>query len=190
MTSQDAKLHDRSACRGADGVEASQKFWVAVYTRPRSEKKAALELGKAGIETYIALQKQLRLWSDRTKLIETVVIPMIIFAHVNEKDILTIKKHPLVIKVLCYPGRIVPAHIPTHQIDSLKQLMAQTRNPVEFIGGKFSANDKVIVVKGSLKGLVGCVKEAGEDTTTVWIGVDLLGGVTVKLKTSNLAHHE
>ncbi len=44
--------------------EACSKFWIAAYTRPRSERKAAQELAKLGIETYVPVQKQMRLWSD------------------------------------------------------------------------------------------------------------------------------
>lgn len=41
-----------SSAIGADDREAHPKFWIAVYTRPRSEKKAA----KMGITTYVPTQ--------------------------------------------------------------------------------------------------------------------------------------
>ena len=59
-----------SPANGADDREAYQKNWVAVYTRPRSEKKAAEELNKAGIEVYLPIQKQIRQWSDRKKALK------------------------------------------------------------------------------------------------------------------------
>lgn len=52
---------------GTDDHEAHSKIWIAVYTRPRSEKNVANELSKSGIETYLHIQKQLRIWSDRKK---------------------------------------------------------------------------------------------------------------------------
>ena len=57
-----------SAVIGTDECEARSKFWIAVYTRPRSERKAVSELNKLGIETYLPVQKQLRKWSDRKKI--------------------------------------------------------------------------------------------------------------------------
>lgn len=51
----------------ADGREARSKFWIAAYTRPKSEKKAAVELAKSGIEIYVPIQTQIREWSDRRK---------------------------------------------------------------------------------------------------------------------------
>lgn len=191
MSAQDDNLtRMNSSVDGTDDREARSKFWIAAYTRPRSEKKVASELAKLGIETYVPIQKQLRTWSDRKKHIDVVVIPMVIFANINENDILTVKQHSLVIRVLSYPGRRAPVHIPQIQIDNLKILSGQTQDSVEFIGDNYSTKDKVIVVKGALRGLVGEVKEVLDEITTLWIGVDLLGGAIVRLKTSELEHYE
>lgn len=179
-----------SSVDGTDDREAYSKFWIAAYTRPRSEKKTASELAKLGIETYVPIQKQIRTWSDRKKYIDVVVIPMVIFANINENDILSVKQHSLVIRVLSYPGKREPAHIPQIQIDNLKILLGQTKDSVEFIGDNFSTKDKVLVVKGALRGLIGEVKEVLNEITTLWIGVDLLGGAIVRLSTSELEHYE
>lgn len=68
-----------------DDREARSKFWIAAYTRPESEKKAASELSKI-MKTYVATQTPIRQWSDRKKEIESVVIPMVIFAEVSSED--------------------------------------------------------------------------------------------------------
>ena len=86
---------------GTDDREARSKFWVAAYTRPKSEKKAALELAKAGIETYVPVQTQMKQWSDRKKKVDVVVIPMVLFANIAPENVLDIKKHPLIINLLC-----------------------------------------------------------------------------------------
>lgn len=191
MISQGFNLTEpKSSVNGTDEREAHPKFWIAAYTRPRSEKKAASELRKSGIETYVPVQKQLRLWSDRKKLIDVVIIPMVIFAYVSMDDILTIKRNPLIIKILSFPGQKMPAHIPTIQIENLKLMLAQYEEKVEFLQGNFSAKDKVIVVNGSLRGLIGEVKEVNNDTTTVWVAVDILGGTIIKLENRILKHYE
>ena len=98
---------------GTDDREACSKFWIAAYTRPRSEKKAALELSKFGIETYVATQKQLKIWSDRKKYVDVPVIPMVIFVNITGNQILRVKQHPLIIKIISQPGKNALAHIPT-----------------------------------------------------------------------------
>lgn len=51
-----------SSVNGTDDREARPKFWIAAYTRPRSEKKAASELSKI-MTTYVATQTQIKQWS-------------------------------------------------------------------------------------------------------------------------------
>lgn len=83
-----------SPVNGTDDREARSKFWIAAYTRPRSERKLAQELSKLGIETYIPIQSQLHQWSDRKKKIDIMIIPMIVFAHITEDDVATIRTRP------------------------------------------------------------------------------------------------
>lgn len=171
-----------------DDREARSKFWIAAYTRPRSEKKAALELRKNGIETYVPIQKQLRTWSDRRKFVEIPVIPMIIFAKISEEDIQIIREHSLIIRIISQPGIKVPAHIPTDQIDKLKYMLGQSEIPVSFENGYFKSDDIVTIVRGSLIGLIGQVKDVKDDMTEVWVSIDLLGGAIIKIKGTELEH--
>ena len=46
-----------SSINGTDDREAHPKFWNALYTRPRSEKKVKEILDKMGIEIYLPIQK-------------------------------------------------------------------------------------------------------------------------------------
>ncbi len=175
-----------SAVDGTDGREACSKFWVAAYTRPRSEKKAASELGNIGIEIYVPIQKQLKTWSDRKKYMEVPVIPLIIFAHISDEDIIKIKSHSLIIKIISLPGKKGPAHIPNSQIEKLKFMLGQTEVPVSFEQDHFKSEEIVEIVRGSLKGLIGRVKAVKDDMTEVWISIDLLGGAVMKINSTEL----
>ena len=84
------------------------------------------------------------------------------------------------------PGHKEPSKIPNSQIENLKFMLGQTEIPVDFSLDKFSTDDKVIVTRGNLKGLVGEVKEIKNDMTILWIAVDLLGGAIIKIKSSDL----
>lgn len=184
----DLNTHCVTPVNGTDDREARSKFWVAAYTRPRSEKKSALELSKIGIETYVPIQKQLKMWSDRKKLVDVPVIPMIIFACISEENILMIKAHSLVIKIISLPGKKEPAQIPSAQIENLKFMLNQTDIPVSFEQGHFDTDDVVKIVRGKLKGLVGQVRAVKEDMTELWMSIDMLGGAIMKIKSSELEH--
>ena len=108
-----------SPANGTDDRVAHSKFWIAAYTRPRSEKKAAKELVNMGIYVYLPTQIQLRNWSDRKKKIEVAIIPMVLFAYVSDAELDTIRNNHLIIRVLTYPGSCEVAHIPSEQVEKL-----------------------------------------------------------------------
>lgn len=185
-THKGIKKECATPANGTDDREARSKFWIATYTRPKSEKKAAAELAKFGIETYVPIQTQIRDWSDRRKKVEVVVIPMILFAKVTVENILTVKKHPLIINVLGYPDRKEPAHIPEDQIINLKYMLNDADSPVTFIERPFNLTDTVKVTRGSLMGLVGKVEKITEGKTKLIVCIDMLGGAMVEIASNDL----
>lgn len=180
-----------SPVNGTDDREARSKFWIAAYTRPRSEKKAATDLAKGtminpGIETYCPTQTTIKQWSDRKKKVETVVIPNIIFAHVDEADFTIVERNPLIVRVLRYPGQKEPAHIPDSQISQLKFMLQESDDPVEFVDREYKLNDFVEVVRGNLKGLVGLITKLPNGKSKLVLLIDLLGGVMVTIDSGDV----
>lgn len=185
-THKGIKKECAAPANGTDDREARSKFWIAAYTRPKSEKKAAVELAKSDIETYVPIQTQIREWSDRRKKVEVVVIPMILFAKVAAEDILTVKKHPLIINVLGYPGRKQPANIPEEQIFNLKYMLKDADSPVTFIEHPFNLTDTVRVTRGNLVGLIGKIERITEGKTKLVVCLDMLGGAMVEIDSEDL----
>ena len=95
-----------SSVNGTDDREACPKFWIALYTRPRSEKKVRAYLDSIGVENYLPVQNQLRQWSDRKKMVEVVVIPMIIFVRTESQNLSNLLRNPLIIKSLNLMGGV------------------------------------------------------------------------------------
>ena len=52
---------------------------MAVYTRPRAEKKVNGRLEEKGYTTYLPLKKTKRQWSDRVKIVELPLISSYVF---------------------------------------------------------------------------------------------------------------
>ncbi|MDE6523214.1 MAG: UpxY family transcription antiterminator [Muribaculaceae bacterium] len=171
---------------GTDDREAYPKFWIAAYTKPRSEKKAASELTKLGIETYVATQYQIRQWSDRKKKVEIVVIPSIIFAQIFEEQLTSILFHRNILKVITRPGEKKAAKIPSVQIDKLKFILGQTEIPVLFDPNLFSVHNTVRVVRGPLNGLEGEVIHCNNDSSELIVQIDLLGGARMTIDKKEL----
>lgn len=171
-----------------DDREACSKFWIAFYTKPRCEKKAAQELRSRGIEIYIPIQIQIHKWSDRRKKIEVPIIPMVVFAKVDECQIQTISHHSHVIRIISHPGEIKAAHIPEIQINNLKFILGQSDIPVEFDSIPFKIDDTVEVIRGYFKGLKGEIHECSDGITELIVRIDLLGGAKLKINKLDLIH--
>lgn len=170
-----------SPVNGTDGREARQKFWIAAYTKPRSEKKTASELIELDIETYVATQFQIHQWSDRKKKVEIVVIPSIIFAQIFEEQLTSVLFHRNVLRVITRPGEKKAAKIPSVQIEKLKFILGQTEIPVLFDPNIFSVHNTVRVVRGPLMGLEGEVVHCKYGTPELIVQIDLLGGARMTI---------
>lgn len=175
-----------SAVNGTDDREARSRSWIAIYCRPRSEKKVAGSLVKKGVEIYLPIQKQLRKWSDRIKKIDVIIIPMIVFVENSSIQLSEITKIPNVIKILSSPGSNFPAVISDDEISKLKFILGQSDTPVEYDPSIFKVDDTVRVVRGNLMGLTGKVLEAGDDLAELIVHLPLLGGAKLKIEKVNL----
>ncbi len=173
---------------GTDDREARSKFWIAFYTKPRCEKKTAQELKSRVIEIYVPIQIQIHKWSDRRRKIEVPIIPMVVFAKVDECQITTISQYTHVIKIISLPGEKKAAHIPEIQINNLKFILGQSDTPVEFDSIQFKIDDTVEVIRGYFKGLKGEIHECSDGTTELIVRIDFLGGAKLKINKLDLIH--
>lgn len=164
----------------------TDKFWVAAYTRPRSEKKVRTEFTKLGIKTYVPIQKQIRQWTDRKKIIDVVVIPMIIFAYIGENNINIVKNNPLIINILSMPGSKSITHIPDKQIERLQFILGQSDYTVEFETGLFSIRDNVRIIRGNLCGVCGEVMNVYDNKALIVVKIDGLGGAKLTVNKQDL----
>lgn len=179
-------LKNNSPVNGTDDREARSKFWIAIYTRPRSEKKVAKRLSNLCIENYVPTQIKVSQWSDRKKKIETVIIPSLVFAKIDQSQMLDIKKLPLTVRILSKPGESNVAIIPEKDIDKLKFILGQTEIPVSYDGNNFVEQDSVRIIRGPLMGMTGKIIKNVDDKSEILIGIDFLGGARVKIDKINL----
>ncbi len=166
---------------GTDDREARPKFWVAACTRSRSEKKACAAISKLGLEYYLPTQTHIRQWSDRKKKVEVAVIPMTIFVNLTESDILTVKRLPLIFRLLSMPGSDKVARIPSDDIDKLKFILGQSESPVDFDTSAFHINTNVRVVRGPLMGLEGQVISSDNESSEIIVRIGILGGARMSI---------
>ena len=151
-------------------IESSEeKYWFALYTKPRSEFKAEQQLIGVSIENYLPTVTRLKQWSDRKKRITTPLLNGYIFILANEADRLTSIEQPAIVRCIFDSGR--PARIPDWQIDKMKKLLETDQDVI--VQNGIVPGAKVIIKSGSFEGVRGTVIE-GEAGKSISVSIDLL----------------
>lgn len=169
---------------GAVGVPATK--WFVAIVNSRHEKSAADRLRETGVETYVATQREMRVWANgRRRRIDRVVIPSTVFVRCTEKERRVIVTLPFINRFMVNRtadsgGLNKPvAVIGDAEIDRLKFMLGNSDTPVGFAPTEFRVNDNVRVVRGNLRGLQGEIRRNSDGTHTLVVSLSLLGGATV-----------
>ena len=102
------------------------KKWFAVYTKPRFEKRVTEILNRKRIENYCPINKVLRQWSDRTKLITEPLFPYFVFIKIAESELSSLKQIDGVVNFVYWLGR--PAIIRNSEIGAIRQFLDEHYN--------------------------------------------------------------
>jgi transcription antitermination factor NusG len=132
--------------------QATEEKWYAVYTHPRAEKQVYQRLEETGVDAYLPMQKTIRQWSDRRKLVEKPLLSSYVFVKVIQKNFPLVYRTYGVVKFVSFEGQ--PVAIPQKQIDTLR-LLIDSNADIEVSSEKFEKGDNVEVVSGALAGLTG-----------------------------------
>ncbi len=132
------------------------KRWLAVYTRPRWEKKAARLLEERGIECYCPLNKIRRKWSDRIKVVEEPLFKSYVFVKIADEHRLPVRTTAGVINFVYWDGK--PAVIKEKEIEAIKRFLDEYEN-VEAYPVGIKVNQRVRITNGSFMDLEGKVVE-------------------------------
>ena len=98
--------------------------WLAVYTRPRWEKKVNQLLSEKGVESYCPLNKVRRRWSDRMKIVEEPLFKSYVFVKVNDEDRSVVRMTAGVINFVYWEGK--PAVIKEKEINAMIKEIEKT----------------------------------------------------------------
>lgn len=175
--------------QGLDGaVGVPEAKWFVAIVNSRHEKKVAENLQETGVSSYVATQKEMKVWKNgKRKTVDRVVIPSVVFVNCTEKERRQIVGLPFIYRFMvnrsAESGTLNKpiAVIPDLQIRKLQFMLGQSDLPVNFVPSAFKVKDNVRVIRGSLKGLYGQIMENSDGTHTLTVGLELLGGAAVKI---------
>lgn len=121
--------------------------WLAVYTKPRWEKKVNKLLQEKGVESYCPLNRIRRKWSDRIKTVEEPLFKSYVFVKVNELDRTAVRMTNGVINFVYWDGK--PAVIKEKEINAIRRFLDEYEN-VEVQAMDLKINQRVLVTGGPL----------------------------------------
>jgi transcription antitermination factor NusG len=144
----------------------NNSFWYVVYTKPRWEKKIAQKLTQHSIENYCPLNKQLRQWSDRKKIILEPLFKGYIFIKIDEDKKWQINKIDGILNYVYWLGK--PAKIRENDIETIKRFLEDFENiAIEY--NSHTVGKNVIVTKGVFMNYKGIVLEVSGNNVKVLI---------------------
>jgi transcription antitermination factor NusG len=130
--------------------------WYAVNTRPRWEKKVAQILDVKGIENYCPLNKVVKQWSDRKKIIYEPLFKCYVFVKIEEEKKWDLKRIDGILNYVYWLGK--PAKIKDEEINTIKKFLNEFSDvSVEQLG--LQVNQKVRIKQGVLMNYQGILLE-------------------------------
>ena len=119
------------------------KSWLAAYVRLYHEKKTRDRLTAMGIESFLPVQEEIHQWSDRRKKIERVVIPMMIFVHVDPAERAEVLTLSSVSRYMVLRGQSTPAVIPDEQMERFRFMLDYSEEAIEVCSSPLAPGEQV-----------------------------------------------
>ena len=148
--------------------------WLALYSRPRWEKKVNQLLIEKGLESYCPLNKVRRKWSDRVKVVEEPLFKSYVFVKVSDEDRTEVRMTPGVVNFVYWDGK--PALIKEKEINAIKRFLNEYEN-VEVQAMDLRPEQRVKIITGPLMDQEG--KILSVNRKIVKVAIDSLGYVLV-----------
>lgn len=132
-----------------------EKKWHAIYTKSRCEKKVASVFRRRDVEHYCPLNRVMKQWSDRKKIILEPLFISYVFVRTTDQEMSFIKQlSGDIVNFVYWLGR--PAVIKDHEIDAIKKFLGEYTN-VRAEKTNVKVNDSVRILEGPLYSIEGKV---------------------------------
>ena len=155
-------------------MSSLSKKWLAVYTRPRWEKKVNQLLQEKGTESYCPLNKIRRKWSDRVKVIEEPLFKSYVFVKISDEERTQVRMTPGIVNFVYWNGK--PAVIKEKEIATIRRFLDDYEH-VEADPMDIKINERVKITTGPLMDQEGKVLSVRHKTAQV--AIDSLGYMLV-----------
>lgn len=178
---------------GDDGEAMANTHWYAACVRMNCEKRFQTDIEeffkKEGhpLETWIAVQKQIRLNSRGKRVVrEIVVLSTFVFVRVRKAHLNAIRFRSDVYRMLSEPGTNVPYVIPDKQIEDVRRVIDS--GAAEILNHTIVKGDKVRVIDGELTGVVAYVQRVQRKTVVIACEIRNVIGAAIEISRDQIEY--
>jgi len=136
---------------------SKQLSWYAVYTKPRWEKKVAKLLDENGVENYCPLNKVVKQWSDRKKVVMEPIFKSYVFVRVEDKEKWDLKNISGILNFVYW--LVKPAVVRDEDIDTIRKFLNEFGEVTVSEIAQLKVNAKVRVKQGIMMNYQGLLVE-------------------------------
>lgn len=154
--------------------------WLVVCVQSNREKKTYERLTALGFEAFLPLQEEVHRWSDRSKKVQRVVIPMVVFVRLDPIEYIQVLRLPSVNRFMVLRGESAPALIPDSQMERFRFMLDYSEQAVEMCSEHLQPGEQVKVIKGPLIGLTGELMTM-DGKSKVAVRINMLGAALVEV---------
>lgn len=161
----------------------TDKKWLAIYTKPRWEKKVYRLLSEKGIITYCPLNMVYKKWSDRIKKVEEPLFKSYLFVQVSPSEQSAVRMTDGVLNFVYWVGK--PAVIRPEEIDAIRRFLNEYEEVEALPQPSLAPGSQVMVNAGIMMGATGIVEKM--DNKWAEVRIDSIGYILrAKVPTSKL----
>lgn len=151
----------------SSAMSENNAYWYAVYTKPRWEKKVSKLLEEKGIENYCPLNKVIKQWSDRKKVVLEPVFKSYVFVKIAENLKWDLKKVNGILNFVYWLGK--PAVIKEEEIIVIKKFLNEFGDVQVEEQNRLTINSKVRIKQGVMMNYHGMLIELSGNKAKVRI---------------------
>lgn len=133
-------------------LHPTEKRWFAIYTNYKREKIVAKDLTKQGITAYLPIQKLVRQYQRKRKVVQLPLINCYVFVHINQSEYSKVLQTEHVHRFIKFNKSLIS--IPNREIEILKRLLGENHD-ISIEHQQFVEGEIVEIATSSLAGMKG-----------------------------------
>ena len=146
--------------------------WYVLTTRSRHEKKSEEFLKNRGFDVFLPLQKVMRKWIDRKKMVEVPLFSGYLFIRYDESKRFDVLNTPGIVRFLRYNN--MDATISDSQVEAIKMALNEIPDEINVIDQHFSEGEEIRIKSGPFKGFYGKIIQYNNNRK-IMISIDSIG---------------